>query len=275
MFSKRTVIIIGVIVLLALNIIILSVVDNRHFKSGRIVISMIAPFQEFFTRSIRFSRDIWYNYFYLASVAEENFALKKALKSAIEKNNENLETELSNNRLRELLNFKKSVDYKVIACEVISNDPSPFSKTVTIDKGMLDGLKIGLPVVVPEGIIGQIVEVANHYSKVLLITDVNSAVDALVQRNRIRGILKGDISGKCKLEYVLCKYEIKAGDIAIASGLDGLYPKGFRLGSISNFEKKKTGMFHEITVIPFVDFERLEEVMVLFNSTNNDSAAEQ
>jgi rod shape-determining protein MreC len=121
---------------------------------------------------------------------------KIALSKAIEKNNECIETELSNQRFRTFLNFQKTMTNDTIAAQVIGKDPSPWFKSIIIDKGFSDGVKKGLPVIIPEGAAGQIIEVTKHYSKVLLLIDRNSAIDSLAQRTRARGIIRGSSDGR-------------------------------------------------------------------------------
>ena len=276
MFSKNSVIIITMVFLITINIIVLSVADEPYTSSwpGKIVIAMVSPFQEITTRSIRFSKNIWRHYFSLISVCRENDRLKNALKAAIEKNKDKVEVDLTNARLRSLLNFKKTINQEVLACEVISKDPSAVIKTVIINKGGSDGLTNGVPVVVSEGIVGRIIEVSNHYSKVLLVIDANSAVDALVQRTRARGIVKGALYGSCRLDYVLWRDDVQVDDVVISSGLDGVYPKGLRLGKVSGIVKHNSGVFQEVNVHPFVDFEKLEEVLVILNPPGHDEFAD-
>ncbi len=267
MFSKKIVIIAGVIVLIAINIIVLSISNRRYhsFGAGRIAISFIAPFQNATTHSISFIKGIWNRYFFLISLQEENDNLRKVLSSAIEKNNRYNEIEASNKRLRNILNFRKTVAEKVIVAEVIGKDPSPWFKTIIIDKGKADGVVKSLPVVVPEGIVGQVVNVSSHYSKVLLIIDQISAVDALVQRIRARGVVVGESADRCILNYILRKHDIKVGDTVISSGMDAVFPKGLRVGSVSGVIKHNSGMFQDVTVTPYIDFEKLEEVIVILN----------
>ena len=97
----------------------------------------------------------------------------------------------------------------------------------------------------------------------LLIIDPNSAVDALVQRTRSRGLIKGIVGGKCLFKYVLRKHEIRVGDAVISSGLDGVYPKGLHIGKISGVIRRNAGIFQEVTLTPFVDFEKLEQVLIM------------
>ncbi len=247
------------------NLIVLSVAGTHYsaISPRKIMISIVAPFQEIAFRSIRFTKNLWRHYFFLASVVRENEALKRNLRAAAEKNKDKIEVELSNSRLRNLLNLKQSMNLEMVACEVIAKDPSSVFKTVIIDKGESDGLKVGLPVVAPEGIIGQIIQTAYHYAKVLLVIDGNSAVDAMVQRTRARGMVKGGSQGICRLDYVLWKDDVQIGDVVISSGLDGVFPKGLRLGSVSDIVRQHSGIFQDVSVRSFVNFEKLEEVMVL------------
>lgn len=265
--------IVGIIILIIVNIIILSVTNKRYPSQGfgRFAIALIAPFQEIVIHSIRFSKDVWRHYFRLVSVAKENDRLNKALALATEKEKKREEYRLSSIRLRRLLNFQKSMQEVMLPAEVIGRDTSNLFRAVIIDKGRSDGIKKGLPVVVPEGIVGQVVEVSHHYAKVMLIIDRYSAVDVLIQRNRARGIVKGESSGRCFLEYVLRKYEIKIGDNVISSGLDGVFPKGQRFGGVVEVLTTGTDIFQKIYVTPYVDFQKIEEVMVILSPTQDAS----
>ena len=275
MFSRKMVLIVGFIVLIAVNIIGLSVTSRRSTAFGleRIAISAIAPFQELVTRSLRFTRDIWRQYFYLVTVAKENHVLLQQLNQAVQNKNQWHETELANVRLRDLIDFQRNISERVVAAEVIGKDPSAWFKTVIIDKGEIDGLSKGLPVVIAQGIAGQIIEVSNRYSKVMLILDSNSAVDSLVQRTRARGVIKGESTDQCRLDYVLRKNDVRMGDTIVSSGLDGVYPKGLRIGYVSQIIEHDADIFHEVIVTPFVDFEKLEEVLVILEVQKHDWAS--
>ena len=277
MFSKKMVMIVCAVVLIVVNIIILSVNSRRYssYGSGRIAIFFISPFQKTVAQSVQFLKNIWSHYFFLVSVAKENDNLKKEINHAIDKNNKYREIEISNLRLRDLLNFRKTMTNQVIVAEVIGQDPSPWFKTIIIDKGKSDGVEKGLPVVATEGIAGQVIDITYNYSKVLLIIDHNSAVDALVQRTRDRGLIKGQSGGRCLFKYVLRRHDIKVGDTVVSSGLDGVFPKGLRIGDVSEIIKCNSGMFQEVTVTPYIDFEKLEEVLVVLDPPKHDFVSEQ
>ena len=277
MFSKKIVMIVGVIVLIAVNLIALSITSRRYhtYGPGQIAISFIAPFQKITTSSISFIRDVWSHYFCLVAVKQENDELKKALSRAIEKNNQFHEIEIFNLRLRKLLNFRKNMAGQALVAEVIGKDPSPWFKTIIINKGKSDGVERGLPVLMPEGVVGQVIDASLHSSKVILIVDQISAIDALVQRTRARGIIKGDSTGQCFFMYALRKHNIKVGDTIVSSGLDTVFPKGLRIGKVSDVIKRNSGIFQEVIVTPYVDFEKLEEVLVVLNAKPISDVSEQ
>lgn len=277
MFSKKMLVITLVVAVLAVNAIILSVTSRRRDVANpvaRYALALIGPVQKAVTGTLDFAGDIWRHYFFLVSAAREVDVLKKQLGRAMALSTECTEVKLSNQRLRRLLSFQKDITRHVIAAEVIGKDPSPWFKTVIIDKGRADGVVKGLPVVIPQGIAGQVITAAGHYAKVLLLIDNNSAVDALVQRTRARGIVKGDTAGQCRFEYVLRKNEIRIGDTVISSGLDGVFPKGLPIGDVSGIVKRSSGIFQEVMVAPFVDFEKLEEVLVLVESHGPEDGKE-
>jgi len=277
MFSRRSVLIVGVILVIAVNLVFLSVTSTRQssFGPGRIVLTLVSPFQSGVTHTIHFFQNIWKHYFSLVNVSRDNQELQKKLRLSLEKNHALKEVELTNARLRSLLNFKEGVARKVLPAEVIGMDPSPWFRSIMIDKGFQHGIRKGLPVVVSEGVAGQVTDVANRYAKVLLIIDQNSSMDALVQRTRARGIVSGGEEENCLFRYVLRKEDVKIGDTVVSSGLDGVFPKGLRVGEVSGVVKRSAGIFQEVMVTPYADFEKLEEVLVIMNPSVVDFSKKQ
>ena len=104
---------------------------------------------------------------------------------------------------------------------------------------------------------------SKSFSRVLLITDPNNSVGALIQRSRARGIVAGNGQQLCRLKYLHRSEDVKPGDLVLASGLDGVYPKGVLIGTVLTTETRDPELFQRVTVQPSVDFRRLEEVMVL------------
>jgi len=269
MFSKKTALIFAGILLITVNIIFLTITIRRpaSFGLGRVMIAFAAPFQDLTSRAVKGVRETWGNYFSLVSVAEENQRLKQLLGKAAEDSILQRELDLENNRLRDLLAFQRSLPNPAIAAQIIAKDPSAWFNTVIIDKGAADGLRKGLPAVTSRGIAGQVVEVSAHQSKLMLIIDRNSAVDALVQRTRSRGIVKGAERDECYLDYVMHEDDMRVGDGVVSSGFDGVYPKGLLIGTVAAINFQGSDFFKEVRVTPSVNFDTLEEVLVILKPT--------
>ncbi len=270
MFSKKMVVTVSGIFLIVCCFIWISLSSRYPEETENaniITLALVAPAQDFATRSARFVRDIWRHYFFLVAAAKENDRLKQQLSQVIENKNTCIEVELSNQRLQTFLDFKKETEDQVVAAEVVGQDPSNWFKSIIIDKGKASGVVKGMPVVIPEGIVGQVVMASAQYAKVQLMIDRNSAVDALVQRTRARGIVQGKSGDRCQFQYVLQKNDVAVGDVVISSGLDGVYPKGLRIGEVSSVVRRNAGIFQDVEVASFVDFEKLEEVLVIIRSS--------
>jgi rod shape-determining protein MreC len=117
-------------------------------------------------------------------------------------------------------------------------------------------------VITPRGVVGRVIESAVGTAKVQTILDPNSGIAALVQRTRVQGILVGDGDGACRLEFVSEVARVDVGDVVVTSGLDGIHRKGAILGVVAEVGGVKDLTRH-VKVRPEVDFQRLEEVLVL------------
>ncbi len=270
MFSRKLLVISGLFTFIIVNIILMFI-SARYVGSSSVSrhlgMVVVSPLQKIVTVSIRSLRSMWLQYFFLISTEKENDVLKKKPAGFLYEANRCAEKEISNERFRKLLDFKTASGLFTISAEVIGKDPSQWYKTFVIDKGVSEGVTKGLPVVVPEGIVGQVIDASDHYSKVLLIIDSNSAVDALVQQTRAHGIIKGDSENRCLLNYVSRKEIVNIGDSVVSSGLDGVFAKGLLIGKVTDIILSKSGIFQEIEVSPFVDFDKIEEVLVVSNAS--------
>jgi len=132
-----------------------------------------------------------------------------------------------------------------------------------IDKGSSDGVRKGMAVVTPLGVVGQVVGVTPHAAKVLLLTDPNSGIDVLVQRTRSRGIVSGSLDSGTVLKYVKRSEDIQEGDRLITSGIDGIFPKGMMVATVIKVHKQHIGLFQFIEVLPAVQTARIENVLVV------------
>ncbi len=268
MFSRRLFIFVGIALFIAINFTVITMSSKEALSvrgAERFFITITSPFQKAVTHIIHSTSNVWSTYFLCVLALEENVDLKRQLSNAINIKNRYEELELENARLRKFVNFTGSVPDNYVAAQIIARDPSPWFKTIMIDKGIADGLTKGNPVLVSEGIVGQIIKVSSNSSRVLLITDRNSAVDSLIQNTRVRGIVKGSNENNCLFVYTLRKDEVKTGEMIISSGLDQVFPKGLKIGKILEVTKVHSQLFQDITIETSVDFDKIEEVLVLKN----------
>ncbi len=203
---------------------------------------------------------------------------KKVLSKQIqelEKENDNLRLEnqvlreeaAEVKRLRGLLDFKAQNlnTFDLLAARVIARSPNNWHETVTIDKGEKNGIKKDMPVISPDGLVGRIESVGNNSSRVSLISAWDMAVGAILQETRdTKGIIEG-IGDARSLRMVNIPYYalVKNNDQVITSGLSKIYPKGINIGTVSKVIKEPDGLLLSAYVTPFVDFDKLEEVLVI------------
>lgn len=237
--------------------------QNESLQPQGLTLEIVASLQNIVTRSAEGVESFWRGYFYLVGAREENQKLHTSLDLARANLTALREAELANKRLKKLLDFKQSLEPPIIAGNVVASNPNAWFKTVVIDKGERDGLRTGQPVVTQNGAVGRVVELALHYAKVLLLIDYNSSLDAMVQRTRVRGILAGNSTSICRLKYVLKHDDLVEGDVLITSGLGGVFPKGLKLGTVIRVKKMDHGLFLEVDVRPAVNFNKLEEVLII------------
>ncbi len=228
-----------------------------------IVVTITGPLQTAITYTIDQGAQFFENYVLLhhlradySEAVEENRRLQNTIHNL-------KEIEVENQRLRALLQFEATIQDKKITAQVIATDVSSDFRSIRINKGSASGLTKGMPVVTHEGIVGRVLRVTKNYSDILTILDNLSAVDAVVQRSRARGVVEGQTDNSCILKYVLRTDDIEAGDVVISSGLDSIYPKGIQIGQVTKVNKKSYGISQDVEIKPSVDFSKLEEVLVI------------
>lgn len=167
-----------------------------------------------------------------------------------------------NRYLENELAFKKVENFPSLTARVVGKDPSFWFQTLIVDRGKTDGVSEGMVARTSLGVVGQIIQVSDNYSKILLINAPSSAIDAMIQKNRVRGILKGAADKGYVLSYVLKNAEVEVGDRVVTAGVGGVFPSGIPLGTVSAVSSKRRGMFQEIEVAPIVDFGQLEMVFI-------------
>lgn len=193
----------------------------------------------------------------------ENESLKSQVASLEQKLTDYQEAYVENLRLRRLLDFKTSIQGETIPAQVVLHDMTGWFQTLITDKGFRDNIASDMAVVNDEGVVGRIMDISDRYSRVLLITDPGSSVDAIIQRNRVRGILAGKDANSCILKYVRGNLDVQVGDLIITSGKDGVFPKGLRLGTVQGVFKDPVDLFQKIEVKPLVRLSAIEELLII------------
>ena len=207
-------------------------------------------------------RNLWSGYVALKDAHRENDALKHELQILQVRLQEERAQAQRTDSLRQLLELRERANLDTTAAEVIAAAASPDFRTVTIDKGTGEGLKTDMAVISPAGVVGRVILPSGRAAKVQLLIDRNAAAGALIERTRVQGVVEGFGDGSLRMEYVPGTADVKPGDLVVTSGIDGIYPKGFVIGTIEQVERGSGG-YHLITVRPAVDFTRLEEVLVV------------
>lgn len=199
----------------------------------------------------------------ISEIEVENKRLLFEVERLREENRRLQEMGLVNEKLREMLGFKKSLPFKTLATKVIGRDPTNWYKTIMIDRGESDGVTKDMGVIVPSGVVGRIIKSGPNFSQVLIITDINSATAVLIERTRNEGILEGRSSSPARIKYIPLLSDTKVGDLVLTSGLAGGFPKDLMVGRVSRIEKRPSELFQDVEMIPAVDFNRIEEVFVI------------
>ena len=235
---------------------------DANSRFGMIAQEITYPFAWLWNTAVRGTGSAWDRYISLHHAAEENEALKAQMNELKVKLLDHEEKTVELNRLRKLAGFTEQMEDKFTVAEVLMGQRNSPFKTIRVSKGTLDGVLPGMPVVTAEGAVGRIIRSGTKMSDVQLLVDYDSNIDVLIQRNRIRGVLSGFATQECRL-HLQRGTEVKIGDTLITSGIVGSFPKGIPIGKIVKISFESDNVSQMITVEPWVDHRRLEEVIIL------------
>lgn len=194
---------------------------------------------------------------------KENKKLKDEVKRLLEEQQQYQEILLENRRLRDLLSLKEREQKYVTSARVVSRGADQWSNIFILDKGYVNGVTKDMTAITPRGLVGKIAKVSASSSSLLLLTDLNFSVAVRLQNSRREGVLSGTGFRKCQLKYIPQDEVVKLGVAIVTSGLDSLFPRGVPVGYISKIDKKRTALFQDIEVTPFVDDTEVEEVAII------------
>jgi rod shape-determining protein MreC len=228
-----------------------------------LVLEITVPIQKMIAAPVDLVRDTWHRYVALVDLQSENDALRAQVAALEEENLQYREALVASGRLQRIVEMRDEFETPMLPMEVVGQDVSPWFRSVLLDRGYEHGVRAGMPAVTDAGVVGLVTATSSSASRTMLLLDRQSAIDGIVQRSRARGIVRGRGGDRLEFEFVVGGADVQAGDVVISSGLDGVYPKGLRIGEVEEVVEEPYGLTQKALVRPAVDFGRLEQVFVV------------
>ncbi len=246
--------------------ILLLALQIKRDSEGRLIrvwtVGAFSPFERAGSHGIGRLRDTWNHYFALQNTSRDNEQLRRendALKMQV---NQLQSKAAEADRLALLLDFRKShQNVPMLGSRVIATSAGTASATVVLDRGERDGIKKNMGVITPEGVVGKVVEVYDNTTEVLLLTDKDSGVGAMLGNSRIQSPVGGTGEPLLAMKYVPNDDTVNLGERVVTSGMDKIFPRDLPIGTIT--EVKSGNPFKTIRVRPAANLSRLEEVIIL------------
>jgi rod shape-determining protein MreC len=247
------------------------VVDHRALGSGgrdlpwwsAAVLDVAVPVQKMVSVPFGFARDRFREYAALVGVREQNEALRTELARQKEENLQLREALVASGRLQRIAEMRDEFEIPMLPAELVGVDVSAWFRSALVDRGRSHGVRSGMPVISENGLVGLVTATANGAAKIMLLIDGQAAVDGVVQRSRARGIVRGAREDGLSFQFTAREGDVELGDLIITSGLGGVYPKGLRIGEVTEVSPSDATMLQTARVRPAVDFGRLEQIFVM------------
>jgi rod shape-determining protein MreC len=239
---------------------------QKRDSQGRLIrswtVGAISPFERSGAWGFGRVRDVWRHYFALQNTSRDNEELLRE-NNALKLQLSQLESKAADaDRLAALLNFRRlNRDVPMLGARVIGASADAGSATVFVDRGERDGIRRNMAVITPDGVVGKVIEAFSTSAQVLLLTDKDSGVGAMLADSRIQKPVGGTGEPLLLLKYVTNDDTVNVGERVVTSGMDRIFPKDLPVGTIT--EVKPGNPFKQIRVRPAANLERLEEVLVL------------
>ena len=220
----------------------------------------------------------------LFSSLSENLMTREALKTRnrqLEKDNLYLKTDRllltqlqdENKQLRKLLNSKRNFTNKRMITEVMSLRSDPFTHQLLIDKGALDGVYLGQPVINEQGVVGQVSQVGSTTSRVLLLIDASHGIPVRVQRNGVIAIVHGSGAwNKLNVPFVQSNADLRVGDILVTSGLGDRFPPGYPVAKVTYFNYQEGALYAEVNATPVAQLDRSRYLLLLWKEPKEEKS---
>ncbi|MGH7374489.1 MAG: rod shape-determining protein MreC [Candidatus Rokuibacteriota bacterium] len=262
------------VLLVSLLLLTLQTRGGGTGRAGELVTIAVTPVQSLLVRIHRGALGFWANYLDWKSVRRENATLRGENEQLRVQAMQVGETRGENVRLRRLLVLRDRLPLATVAGEVIGREAGGWVRSLTVNRGRGDGIAQQTPVIVPDGLVGRVVQVHRGAAVIQLLNDPASTVGAVVQRTRTAGLVEGDAGGTVRFKFMARDgASVAAGDLVVTSGLGTLFPKGLPVGRVVRVEDKGSALFHFAVLTPAVDFSRVEEVLLVTGQTTQDLAA--
>ncbi len=228
------------------------------------VVGSLTPFEELFLFTGHGIRGAWNGYIDLRHVRQRDQSLQTEVDRLRLEQASLVEDVLQNQRLQALLGFKQQYIYQTVAAQVIGTSGTDQSRVLYIDKGSADGIHADMPVITPDGVVGKIRDVFAHASQVLEINDQTSGLGIILEKTRLRGILRGNATGQPEIINIPSDERVQSGEAVITSGGDQIYPRGLPVGTVERVvNDPERAPYVAILVQPAAKLSRLEEVLVI------------
>jgi rod shape-determining protein MreC len=230
-----------------------------------LVLEIVAPIQQLVSTPTSAVGNVWDRYINLIDVGTENELLLVRIAELEELNLQYQEALVASGHLQRIAAMRADFEVPMLPAQVVGLDISLWFRSIVVDRGSNHGVNAGNPVITNNGVAGLVTVASEHAAKAMLLVDRQSAVDGVVQRSRTRGVVRGNGSGKLEFEFVARDGDVRMGDVILTSGLDAVYPKGLRIGSVGEIQERGADLIQTAILTPAVDFERLEQVFVMFH----------
>jgi rod shape-determining protein MreC len=246
--------------------LLLLAVQIKRDSRGRLIrvwaVSAVSPFERSGAWGFGKIGGVWHHYFALQTTARENEALRvenDSLKLAI---SELQDKAAEADRLSALLSFREGhAKVPMLTARVIGASAGTASRIVEIDRGERDGIRRNLAVITPDGAVGKIIEVYRDTAQILLLTDKDGGVGAMLVDSRDQKPVGGTGETRLVVKYVPNDDKVEVGEKVVTSGMDKIFPQGIPVGTVQEVKAGKT--FKDVWLTPAAHLERLEEVVIL------------
>ena len=251
--------------------------DGRKISTLRYwTVAVVSPFERLTHGSSLNVRHLWSNYIDLRHTRQQNFELQQEIVRLRQEQEALAEDAAQGRRLQALLGFQQQYISTTVAAQVIGTTGTDRSSMISIDKGYKDGLKSDQAVMTPDGVVGKVRDVWAHTAQVLLLNDATSGAGVVLSASRIRGIVRGTANGQIMINDLTSDSRIKVGDQVVTSGGDRVFPRGLPVGEITSIVPDPQHQpYNAITVKPYSNLSRLDEVLVITGTASQPPRAAQ